>query len=333
MKKFAVILLTALMVISLVACQKQDGRGDLRTGVGVIFSNTNSKNPEADQNGKIESQAYAAAVIVDEKGRVLQCALDTMVSAFEFTADNVILTDPMTAFKTKNELGYDYGMKKASSIDKEWFEQAQAFADYFVGKDARQIRGLSVTEGKVNDPDLASSATLAIAPFQAAVLKAISNSVPSNASSLDKLGLGIVGSGYQTIQEAQGDQMPQAVAYNFYSASTFDQAGKITSCVIDASQAVFKIEDGQISSDLTAPVKTKNDLGDAYGMKKASSIDKEWYEQAKAFANFVVDKTVSETRNIHLTDGVPAGVDLASSVTITVTDMISVVERAAQGAY
>lgn len=331
MKKYLVFLLVLLMVISLVACQKKDEAENLRTGIGVIFSNGNSVNPQEGKNGKIDTQAYAAAVVVDEEGTIIHCALDSMQSVFEFTEDNVILTDPQTTYKSKNVLGYDYGMQKASSIDKEWFEQARALSDYFVGKTSHQIRNLPLNEGKIDDPDLSSSATLAVGPFQAAVLKAISNSQPSAASAKDKLGLGIVGSANQTVQEGKDCRLPQAVAYNFYAATTFDEEGKITSCTIDASQASFQIEKGQIKGDLAAPIKTKNDLGEAYGMKAASSIEKEWYEQARAFADFVVGKTVAQALDIHLSEGTPAVVDLASSVTIAVTDMLAVLKSAAQG--
>ena len=43
-------------------------------------------------------------------------------------------TDPATTFPSKNELGDNYGMKKASSIGAEWYEQAAAMAAYVEGK-------------------------------------------------------------------------------------------------------------------------------------------------------------------------------------------------------
>jgi hypothetical protein len=66
----------------------------------------------------------------------------------------------------------------------------------------------------------------------------------------------------------------------------------ITSCIIDASQTNINFsKEGKITSDINAEFQTKNELGDAYGMKKASSIGKEWNEQANAFAQYVVGKT------------------------------------------
>ena len=40
---------------------------------------------------------------------------------------------------SKKELGYDYDMKKASPIGKEWFEQAAAWEDYIVGKSVSDL--------------------------------------------------------------------------------------------------------------------------------------------------------------------------------------------------
>jgi hypothetical protein len=75
--------------------------------------------------------------------------------------------------------------------------------------------------------------------------------------------------------------------------------------------------------------KTKNELGFDYGMKASSAIGKEWFEQADAFAKYVTGKKVADVSGISLTEGAPAsGTELASSVTVHVTDMISVVEKA-----
>jgi hypothetical protein len=69
-------------------------------------------------------------------------------------------------------------------------------------------------------------------------------------------------------------------------------------------------------------------LGDAYGMKASSGIKKEWNEQAAAFAQYAVGKTVADIKGISLAEGRPAGADLKSSVTVHVTSFISIIEMA-----
>ena len=332
MKRTLVLILIALMVLGLAACAGTPttaGDQAVKTGLGIVFSNSNSKDPADGKDGTIDTQAYVAAVTVDKDGKVVKCVIDAMQSKFTFTTDSEIKTTADTVFKSKTELGNDYGMKAASKIQKEWFEQAAAFAAYSVGKTSDQIKNIAVSEGVATDADLKASVTVRIASFQNAVLKAIANAADIGAKASDKLGLAIEGTATQTTLVAADGKPATAVAYNYYTATTFDAGGKVTSCIIDASQGKFSVENGKISTDLTAEIKTKNELGDAYGMKKSSSIQKEWNEQAAAFAKYVVGKTVADIKGISLTDGKPAGADLASSVTVHVTSFLNIIEKAA----
>ena len=84
---------------------------------------------------------------------------------------------------------------------------------------------------------------------------------------------------------------------------------------------------------MTVEQKTKNQLGDAYGMKKASKIGKEWNEQAASFADYVIGKTVSQVKGIAVDEAEhPTGSDLTSSVTMSVGGLIGAIEKAAAGA-
>lgn len=333
MKKLLTIALAALLLFSLVSCAgtpttTPDPADTVKTGIGVIFSNSNSKDPADGEDGVIDTQAYAAAVLVDKDGKVVNCVIDSMQSSFAFTADSEIKTAADTVFKTKNEKGDEYGMKRVSSIEKEWYEQAAAFAVYCIGKTADEISNIAVSEGVATDADLKSSVTVRIASFQNAVIKAINNAADMGASAGDKLGLGIYGTAAQTVQVAADDKPASAVAYNYYTALTVDGSGKLTSCVIDASQGKFTVEGGKIATDLQAEIKTKNEFGDDYGMKRASSIKKEWYEQAAAFADYATGKTLAEIKGISLTEGKVTDADLKSSVTVTVSGLITVIEKA-----
>lgn len=329
MKKLLAMFLIALMVLGLAACAGTPTDAAVKTGLGIVFSNSNSKDPADGKDGTIDTQAYVAAVTVDKDGKVVKCVIDAMQSKFVFTTDSEIKTTADTVFKSKNELGNDYGMKANSKIQKEWFEQAAAFAAYCVGKTADQIKNIAVAEGVATDADLKSSVTVRIANFQGAVTKAIANATDIGAKASDKLGLAIEGAATQTKTVAADGKPATAVAYNYYTATTFDANGKITSCILDASQGKFTVENGKISTDLKAEIKTKNELGDAYGMKKASKIQKEWNEQAAAFAKYVVGKSVADVKGISLTEGVPSGADLTSSVTVHVTSFIAIIEKAA----
>jgi len=66
-------------------------------------------------------------------------------------------------------------------------------------------------------------------------------------------------------------------------------------------------------------------------MKKASSIGKEWNEQAAAFAKYITGKTTAEAAGIAINEeGVTTEADLLSSVTIHISDFLELVTKAAK---
>ena len=86
---------------------------------------------------------------------------------------------------------------------------------------------------------------------------------------------------------------------------------------------------GEIVTDLTAPVLTKNALGDGYGMRKASPIGKEWFEQAQGFCAYVTGKTVAEAAAMAVNEGgYPTEADVITSCTMGVSDMIVLLRKA-----
>lgn len=126
-----------------------------------------------------------------------------------------------------------------------------------------------------------------------------------------------------------------SIKVNVYmTAVTVDDNGVIDACVIDNLTAGITFDaTGKLTSDVTAPVLSKNDLGDAYGMRVASSINAEWNEQAAAFANYCVGKTIDELKGMALTeDGKPADADLAAGCTLATYNFLPYVEEAVNNA-
>ena len=256
----------------------------------------------------------------------VSCAIQSKIN---FDATGAITTDLTAPVLSKNELGDGYGMKKASAIGKEWNEQVQALADYVEGKTLEEIRGIAVTEeGKAGEADLAASVTISIAGYLDAIEQAAANATHLGAQQGDTLVLttatDIAGS-----KDAGPEGDGTAQTYATVAAITLN-GDVITSCIIDAVQADVNFDTtGTITTDLTAPVLSKNALGDDYGMKKASAIGKEWYEQAAAFSAYVVGKTPEEVSGIAVNEkGGAADADLAASVTISIGQFQALVAKA-----
>jgi hypothetical protein len=221
-------------------------------------------------------------------------------------------------------------MRKASSIQKEWNEQAAAFAAYAVGKTVDELKGIAVNEkGAATDADLAASVTLAVGDFVGGIEAAVNNAASLGAQKGDKLGLSST-TNIAKSKNASADGEGLAQAYATIAAVT-TKGDTITSCVIDAVQANVNFDAaGAITTDLTAPIDSKNVLGDAYGMRKASSIGKEWNEQAAGFAAYVTGKTVADVKGIAVDEkGVATDADLVASITLSLGEFQELVEKAA----
>ena len=344
MKRYLSLALAVLLAFSLVAlvgCGSSSS--SIKTGLGIVTNISRSKAATADAAGTAEAYSTIAVVTFDATGKITKCTLDAAQTQIQFDATGKITTDLATIPQTKDELGDAYGMKKASSIGKEWNEQAAAFAMWCVGKTADQVKGMQLKDtdsekGVPNEADLTASVTVSVGDFIAAIQKASANAQPGAVSGNNyKSGLGVV-TNIARSKDATADAAGVAEAYSTLAAVTVDGSGKIVACSIDAAQTQVKFDTtGAITSDMTAPVQSKDELGDAYGMKKASSIGKEWNEQAAAFAQWCVGKTLSEVQGLKVKDtdtekGVPDSADLAASVTVSVSDFLAAVTKAVNNA-
>ena len=143
-----------------------------------------------------------------------------------------------------------------------------------------------------------------------------------------KTGVAIVASALES--KSAGDADGEAKYDVSVVAVTVDDNGVIQSCIIDSigNSVLFDVS-GQIVSDLTAPIATKNELGEAYGMKAYAGSKYEWNEQAAALAAYAVGKTVEELRSGAVDEtGHAADADLATTATIYLGGYVDAVENA-----
>lgn len=366
MKKIIAMLITLALVMSLVVgCGKKEDKTDAtptqtpateekkdeaaetpaetpaetsaaaaKTGLGVITSVSKSKNASADADGTAQVDSTIVAVLVGADGKILDVKIDAAQTKINFSAEGKLTTDLATVSKSKQELGEEYGMKKASSIGKEWYEQANALADYVVGKTIDEVKGIALTEdGKAADADLAASVTVSINGYIAALEKAVANAQELGASEGDVLGLGITTT-ISNSKDASADAEGVGQAYSNISVVTVNADGKITSAITDAVQGNVNFNaKGEVTTDLASTPLTKLELKEDYGMKKASAIGKEWYEQANAFSAYITGKTLDEVKGIAVDEtGAATDADLAASVSVHIAPFIANVEKAVANA-
>ncbi len=154
------------------------------------------------------------------------------------------------------------------------------------------------------------------------------------AGSIAKLGLGQKIS-IASSKDASADVTAVGQVDVTIAAVGFDAEGKVASVTLDVAQTKVAFDkDMMVTSDRTAEVKSKKDLGADYGMVKASAIGKEWFEQIEALENWMIGKTVDEitgmkvmAKDEHHT-AVPDVPELTSSVTISIDAYQAAVEEA-----
>lgn len=299
--------------------------GALKTGLAIIGSVAKSENAKV-----ADYDVTVVAVTVDDNGVIQDCIIDSVGAKVEFDDKGVITSDLSTEILTKNELGDDYGMKAIAHAKYEWYEQAAALANYAKGKTVAELKQGAVNEaGKAADADLASTATIYLGGYVAAIEKAVANAQHLGAQAGDELKLAVINSvgssASATAEKAGTAQLDCDVV------ALTQKDGKITSCAIDSLQAKVSFDTtGTISTDLTAAVATKNELGDNYGMKAIAYAKYEWYEQAASFAAYVTGKTAAEVAGIAVAEGKPSDVDLSATVTIAIGGFQALIAKAMQ---
>ena len=345
MKRKLLTILTSILVLSLlvgcagpiVVVQQPDAMqpaaapkeelaaGALKTGLAILPNISKSASATADANGKAEYDVTIVAVTVDEQGVIRSCVIDSLGATSEFTAAGIPVSAGAAELKSKNDLGFNYGMVayNASPIGKEWFEQAAALAAFAKDKTIDEVKA-GITGGYASDVDLATSATIYLGGYVTGIEAAIANARNLGAEAGDELKLAVT---------AKLDAKDGLAQLDLDAVALTLDGETITSCVIDSLQAKVAYDaTGTITTDVTAAPKTKTQLGFDYGMVayKASPIGKEWFEQVAHFCNYVTGKTVSEVAEISVTETTaPADVDLATGTTIAIGGFQGLIAKAA----
>lgn len=333
MKKILAMLLLACMMLALVACGGSAAAAEYKLGMGI------SLNMDSSKAGNAQVDACCAVVVLDKDGKIVACRIDVAQNKMDVTDGQV---DTAKTFQTKLERGEDYGMRGASPIGKEWFEQAEAFEQYCVGKTADEIAGMEtvVNEGGhtvTTDETLYASCSISIDQFQDAVVKACNDDQAATFTSDGTFTLGLaINSTADESTAATADEEGTVKMYSEYGAVVLGKDGKILAALTDATQPQIKINAaGEIGE--TVFKGTKRELKEGYNMVAYSDATLEWYQQAKNFTDYCVGKTADELRatETHTNDeGHQVFTDetLYASVSISVDGMINVVAKAADNA-
>ena len=150
-----------------------------------------------------------------------------------------------------------------------------------------------------------------------------------------KVGTGIITHVDVKTAQATADAAGRIDVNTYIATVAVDKDGKIASASIDVAQSSRLGFDatGLATIDETYDARTKQQKGADYGMVANSEIGKEWFEQANAFAAYVVGMTGAEVAAIEVdAEGSAVSEDILAGTTVTVTDYIAAIVLAAQNA-
>ncbi len=350
MKKIISLLLVVFMVVSFAACGTKpttdENNGDdvaatLKFGMGIVASYGDAKDADGDTNGECKAETTAVAVLLDDAGKFVDIAIDSVDAKAIWTSKGV--ASATEEVKTKYELGTAYNMaaygKKHDGTDGkvlEWFEQIDAFVATAKGKTLDEVKAF-VGEDTYTTGDLAAAGcTISVGSIMAALEEAVKNAAASEATAEDTVKIAFATSVENTdaTEEKEGSvEFEETIV-----AAVTDKDGKVVVAKTDCAVVTVTFDTkGVATVDTAAEIKTKLDLGTDYNMaaygKKHDGSDgavKEWFEQAAAFDAALVGKTASEFASLADADGYGTG-DLATAgCTIGISDMIKAADKAAK---
>ena len=347
MKKLLVLLVVGLLAVtSLTGCAAPKtykfGTGSSTTvsakaAVAAVAATKDTAAVEA-APGQVEVTSVYAAVLLDDAGKIVYVDIDSAQNKGTFDAAGAVVK--AEAAPTKTEKAGDYGMKGASAIGKEWFEQMAALEQYFVGKTLEDIKAIEVYEKDASNKavpageDLKTSVSISIEGYVAAVEKAIANAV--EVKGVAKVGVGSVASvsGKNAVAASTGvEAAPGRIETNVtFTGVAFDKDGKVLVALLDdaQNQGTFDATGAVVKAE-AAP--TKQEKGADYGMVKASAIGKEWFEQANALTAYFVGKTADEVKAIAVdAEGVTTVEDLKTSVSVGIDEYLASFAKAVANA-
>ena len=327
MKKIVSLVLSLLMGFSLLSLAGCGAKKNLKLGLGISTSIGEIKNATEEVNGTADVSTAVAAVLLDEEGKIVKCAIDSTNNEMYFSISGEALA--LENLKSKRELGDDYGMVKYQASKKEWYEQVDAFISVITGKTIDEVKKMQDGD-KGNEEITNAGCTIKISEFMTALEKACNNAKESAAGAEDTLKLALVSKQDEktaATEEAKGATgiMTTAVAL------ALDSDNKVTASINDAVAAKVEFDTKGVSTtEFGKAISTKRELGDDYGMVKYKASKTEWYEQADAFDTQLIGKTATEIYTLADSSGKPGDDLVTAGCTINVSDMISAAAKAAK---
>lgn len=179
MKKLLSLALALVLVLSVLSIAAAEAPAT-KHGLGMVTKVGSIADATAEKNGASQVNTTVCSVVLDADGKILSVIWDVQQTKIQFNVEGKVVDTPENPL-TKLEKGEAYGMRKASAIGKEWFEQIAAFREYVTGKTVDEVLRLPTFQRDEAHPqvpdveDLKASVTVNVGDYLASLKKAAEN--------------------------------------------------------------------------------------------------------------------------------------------------------------
>lgn len=177
MKKITSVFLCLAVLISVFALSGCAAKETMKFGVGVYSKINKNTDALGSENGVGEADITGAAVLLNDKGKIVDCFFDSVSPTVEYNAKGEAV--PGEKPVSKYALGEEYKMSESNydangdGTVKEWYEQADILANFIKGKTVDEVNKIIAAGGRGNDDLMSAGCTIVISPFVAALEKAV----------------------------------------------------------------------------------------------------------------------------------------------------------------
>ena len=333
MKKVLALALAAAMALSMVACGSTTSEPaapevTYKTGLGAVVEVAPTDATE-ESGASAQITSTIVAVTVDSNDVIVAIEVDAAQQKASFDLEGKVAGE--VDLRTKAEKQFDYNMKAfMPTAVGEWFEQVDAFETWATGKTVAEVTGMAFAEANAvgytdtpADEDLKASCTISMTAILNALQKAYDNAIATTGVPA-KTGLGVEITA--SVKDATEEAGPSVQINTNMMAVALDAEGVVVAAQLDVAQqkVAFDLEGKAGETDLRTKVEKEGD----YGMLPVSAIGNEYFEQAKAYTEWMAGKTVTEVLEMPTYErdashtACPDVEELKASVSITVGDYL-----------
>lgn len=180
MKKSLALVLSLVLMLSLVSVASAELLGlGINTDIGSVKEATEKDGEKYDGQGQVNT--VICVVLLDDNKVIKAVQFDTVQTKLTFSGEGVLTNDLEAEILSKIEKGEAYGMRGASEIGKEWFEQIAVFEEYLIGKTLEEVQAIPTYKRDDNHlrvpdvADLKTTVTIDVGGYIDALAKAVAN--------------------------------------------------------------------------------------------------------------------------------------------------------------